>query len=370
MFARLEELTLEDTLLSWQELCQIASHCANLASFSAGFNQLSALTKVDFRSLSTTLTTLNLEYNEIQYFSDMGNLTELTALRTFHLKGNSIVDLAPQAVSIPTFSKSVQYLDVSYNQIESWSFVDNLAKAFPGLTALRIAHNPVYDIKGEDAAAASSEEAHMFTVARLAVLTSLNFSQITLDDRMNAEMFYLSRIARQLATVPESAEATVKAQHPRYKELCDIHGAPEVVRREEVNPAFLESRLVAVTFTREDSKKVTRRLPKSLDIYAVKSIAGGLFHISPLKLRLIWETGEWDPVAVLEDDGEDSDQAEDKQTASDVMTAGDVTTGGDGRAVNSKGRWIKREVELADSPRQLGYVVDGLVVTIRVEPVL
>ena len=350
--------------MSWEQLCQIASHCAHLSSFSAGFNQLSALTNVDFLSLSTTLTTLNLEYNEIKYFSDMGNLTGLRALRTFHLKGNSIVDLAPQGVPIPAFSKSVQYLDVSYNQIESWSFVDNVTKSFPGLTALRIAHNPVYDIKGDDAAAASSEEAHMFTVARMAALTSLNFSQITTDDRMNAEMFYLSRIARQLAAVPESAEASVKSQHPRYNELCEIHGEPDIVRKEVVNPAFLEARLVAVTFTCKDKERMTRRIPKSLDIYAVKSIAGSLFGVSPLKLRLIWETGEWDPVAVLDDQDESSDEGEKEQTA----VGG--TSGTEAQAASSKGRWIKREVELVDSPRQLGYVVDGLVVNLRVEPVL
>ncbi len=35
----------------------------------------------------------------------------------------------------------------------------------------------------------------MFMLARLPMLKVLNFSTITVDDRTNAEMFYLSRIA-------------------------------------------------------------------------------------------------------------------------------------------------------------------------------
>lgn len=31
------------------------------------------------------------------------------------------------------------------------------------------------------------------------------------------------------------------------------------------------------------------------------------------------------------------------------------------------GRWIEREVELKDGPKQLGYCVDGLDVSIRIE---
>ncbi len=31
------------------------------------------------------------------------------------------------------------------------------------------------------------------------------------------------------------------------------------------------------------------------------------------------------------------------------------------------GRWVKREVELKDGPRQFGYCVDGLEARIRVE---
>lgn len=318
---------------------------------------------MDYSTLTSTLTTLDLEYNDISTLTDLGSLTSLTSLRNLHLKGNRITALAPLGVSAPIFPPSVQYLDVSYNEIKDWSFVDDLSSHFPGLTGLRLTHNPVYELTDAGAKAPSSEDAHMFTIARIASLKSLNFTSISASDRSNAEMFYLSRIARQLAAVPETAEDSVKTQHPRYAELCDIYGEPDVIRREEVNPSFLEARLVTVGFHCPGNVKKTTKIPRSIDVYSVKGIAGKLFGLSPLGLRLIWETGEWDPVARFYDgDGDSSEDELDVEEAPEQQAPGGADDG-----EGKPGRWVKREVELKDGPRQLGYCVDGLDATIRVE---
>ena len=362
-FSGVAELALEDTLLSWEDLCQIAGLCPTLTSLNAGSNQLSILPSVSFLNLGSTLTSLYLEHNDFTSLSELGNLAGLRALRNLHLKGNNIQDVSSPTSEPPIFPPSIQYIDFCYNSIKDWSFVDKLPYHFPGLAGLRISNNPVYDTHDETTKTTSTEDAHMFTIARISSLKSLNFVTIPPSDRANAEMFYLSRIAKQLASVSESAEDDVKLQHPRFEELCEIYGAPDVIRREEVNPAFLEARLVSVTFhhaARNASK--TARIPKSSDIYSVKGMAGRLFGLKPLKLRLVWETGEWDPVAgFYEGDGESSEDdidADEDQTASQEE-------GAEGR----QGRWVKREVELRDGPRQLGYCVDGLDVTIRIEEV-
>lgn len=353
-------------MLSWDELCQIASKCTSLTSFKAGSNQLSSFPAINYSTLTSTLTSLNLEYNDVSTLADLSSLTALTSLRNLHLKGNNIKDLAPDGIEAPVFPPSLQYLDVSYNNIEDWTFVDRLPSIFPGLTGLRLAHNPVYEMRDANAKSHSSEDAHMFTIARVASLKSLNFTVITPTDRGNAEMFYLSRIAKQLASVPESAEQEVKSQHPRYAELCELYGEPDVIRRDEINPSYLEARLVTISFHCPGKEKKTTKIPKSFDIYSVKGIAGKLFGASPLKLRLVWETGEWDPVAgFYERDGESSDDDDD-----DDMDAGGPSTAeqtAEADAEGKPGRWVKREVELRDGPRQLGYCVDGLDATIRVE---
>lgn len=364
-FRGIKELALAETLLSWEELCHIADKFQSLTSFNAGGNQLFSLPSVHYSTLSSTLTSLTLEYNNFTTIADLGSLSALANLRNLHLKGNNITSLAPAGSSAPVFPHSLQYLDVSYNNIHSWSFVDQLPTHFPGLTGLRLSHNPVYDNQDPDAKVTSSEESYMFTVARVAQLKSLNFSQITAADRSNAEMFYLSRIAKQLAAVSESDEANVLTHHPRYPALCEIYGEPDIIRRPEVNPSLLEARLVTVAFHHRDKGAKAAQIPKSFDIYAVKGIAGKLFGIKPLRLGLIWETGEWDPVAGFDDQEGDSSDEEDAEVERERNDQEPSISEGD--AESRPGRWVKREVELKDGPRQLGYCVDGLDVKIRVE---
>lgn len=342
----------------------------------------------------STLTSVYLEYNDFTSLSDVASLAALTSLRNLHLKGNNISTVESDSTEgLPVFLSTLTYLDISYNKIHCWSFVDALPDSFPGLTSLRLAHNPVYDNPAFDnanapssaaaaakAAATVTEEAYMLTIARLASLKSLNFSAVTPTDRTNAEMFYLSRIGRQLSFVPDTpeAEAKVTAQHRRYGNLCDIYGEPVVMRRKEVNPAFLEARLINVVFLFRPSPQegkdggvamqldaaVEKRaqIPRAFDIYAVKGIAGRLFGRAPLGLRLVWETGEWDPVAGFDEETGDSSEDEDMAVEQETGLSGEI------QPQNRAGRWIKREVELKDSPRQFGFCIDGLDVTIRVEP--
>ncbi|KJZ78425.1 hypothetical protein HIM_02463 [Hirsutella minnesotensis 3608] len=364
-FRGVTELALGETHLTWEELCRIATKCPSLTTLAVGTNQLSALPFVNYGNLTSTLTSINLEYNDFKAISDLASLTSLSSLRNLHLKGNNITAMASQDATAPIFPPSLQYLDVSYNQINEWSFVDALSTHIPGLTGLRIAHNPVYDRQDADTKAPSSEESHMFTIGRVAGLKNVNFSHVRPDDRRNAEMFYLSRIAKQLASVPESAEQTVLAQHPRYPVLCEIYGEPDVIRRNEVDPSFLEARLVTVRFHCGGKGDRTSRIPKGFDVYSVRAIAAKLFGLSPLRVRLVWETGEWDPVAGYDEDGAESGD-EDLMNDTDADAAAGEAPGG--YAQNASGRWCKREVELKDGPKQLGYCVDGLDVTIRVEP--
>ncbi|KAI1368660.1 Thioesterase/thiol ester dehydrase-isomerase [Xylaria arbuscula] len=392
-----QELALEETLMSWEEIGHIATKFGSLSSLSASTNQLSSsLPSIPLSSLGSTLTSLNLEFNDFTSIAQLGSLVQLTALRHLHLKGNNISAIRPTTNSnespVPTFSTSLQYLDVSYNQISSWSFVDELPACFPGLASLRFAHNPIYDQPDPELSSTTNaknftEEAYMFTVGRLANLKTLNFGTISPADRQDAEMFYLAHIGKHLATVPETQAAEVLQHHKRYAELCELYGPPTVNRRKEVNPAFLEARLVSVQFVlfhppegqRRDAIIVQRatRIPKSFDIYAVKGIAGKLFGIKPLSIRLVWETGEWDPVAGFDDEVEDSsddddgddDEEEEEELPPAKDDEGKVAASGNNANAGEEepGKWVKREVELPDGSRQLGFCVDGLEARIRVE---
>ncbi|KAH0545107.1 hypothetical protein GP486_008468, partial [Trichoglossum hirsutum] len=181
-----------------------------------------------------SLSTLSLERNNFTSLSALSSLTALQSLQRLSLKSNKINAITDPAPPVRwdemelQFSKSLSYVDLSYNAINDWPFIDALHDVFPGLTGLRLSHNPLYEDAGEvekdgkaNPVALGVEEGYMLTLARLKGLKSLNFSNITPQERTNAEMYYLSRIGKALAAVPEAEESRILLQHRRYPELCE-----------------------------------------------------------------------------------------------------------------------------------------------------
>jgi hypothetical protein len=352
-------------LLSWEDTCLLAQQFESLKVLTASSNGLESL-KSPLSSL--TLTSLTVEYNQFTSLADLAPLSQLTSLETLLLKGNQISQSHSATSGRPVFGSKLKYVDLSYNQVNSWAFVDDLADMFPGMTGLRLQHNPIYDnIAKGDGPASNVDDGFMLVLARLGNLKSLNFSPISDVDRRNAEMFYLSRIGKEMAAVPENQEYTITIQHKRYAELCEKYDKPDVIRKgpETINPDFLEARLIKFMFymppnTLPDQKEAIERkkeIPKGFDIYRVKGIVGRLFDVKPLYVQLIWETGEYDPVAGYEEEEDDSSDDEDEDTKmTDTKAPGN----------EDKGKWMKREVEIEDSTRQVGYCVEGMEARVRV----
>lgn len=96
-------------------------------------------------------------------------------------------------------------------------------------------------------------------------------------------------------------------------------------------------------------------------MYSVLGVAGKAFGLPPMKLKLIWETGEWDPAprdaseellwADSESDDSNSDVEEAKSGHRSLKTDDNVL----------------REVELVAGLRPLGTWIEGSVANVRVE---
>lgn len=225
------------------------------------------------------------------------------------------------------------------------------------------------------------EEAFMLTVARLRNLESLNYSKITPQERTNGELYYLSLIGKELSAYPESAEKSILANHPRYGELCGLYGEPVIRRaldssRGDINPRSVSARLVRFTFYIPDTNNTrehTQEIPRTFDVYRVKSIVSRLFDLIPLGFRLIWETEEWDPVDEADtgldewdssdDDEPDAAESQGQRISKNGAASDRVMTREDGN------KFVKREVELVDSTRHVGYWFsdDLKEATVRVE---
>lgn len=204
------------------------------------------------------------------------------------------------------------------------------------------------------------DEAYMLTLARIGPLARLNYTRITTEDRLNAELYYLSLIRKELAAFPASDEGMILASHPRYNELCKLYGSQDIQRKTEDdaalsarNPRSLSARLVTIHFCckQDDGSFVehAKEIPKTLDVFRLKALAARLFGISFLSFKLVWETDEWDPLDE-QDRGygeywDESDEEEEEQSS-------------EKSAQHQPQKLKKREEELFYSRRDIGFWFD------------
>lgn len=102
-----------------------------------------------------------------------------------------------------------------------------------------------------------------------------------------------------------------------------------------------------------------KEVPRSVDVYRMKGIVGLLFGIRPLGCRLVLETGEWDPVKG-EEEGWSCSEEEDDVNESGAEKDSVMYE-------KEEGKWVRREMELADGTKDVGFWVDGREARVRVE---
>ncbi|KAJ5343875.1 Leucine-rich repeat typical subtype [Penicillium brevicompactum] len=359
IFKGITELRLEETLLSWNEIAAIASRFPNLTSLTASANQLSEISC----ELPSTITTLTLEHNEITSISALRHLSALPNLEHLSIRGNLINTVTTDPATTFQFPKTLRSLDISRNNITTWTLLNDLPTIFPGLTTLRISNNPLFDLPPlPQSITAQTSETKPMTLDEA-------FITITPQDRLNAEMYYLSLIGKELSATSEAEEPTILATHPRYTELCNTYVEPTITRTavsdasgtRVIHPRSVAARLVRMAFRLRDSHEhehdrvLVKEIPGSFDTYQVKAIVSRLFELPAFGFRLIWETDEWDPIekeAVDEAADWDDDSDDEGQVGSARVEAGLGSN-------PDESRFMRREVDLVESTRDIGFLFQG-----------
>jgi hypothetical protein len=346
-FANVSTLRLEQNLLPWEDVARITHLFPTLSTFGASSN---LYTSLSVHTLNLTITDLILEDNLIPSLSAISSLATLPNLKRLILKSNKISEIG---APMPIFPLSLAEVDLSFNDFSTWTFIETLAHVFPGLSSLRVSHNPLYEnLQSPDGRALTADDGYMLTLARLGNLKTLNHSPINPKERLNAESYYLSMIAKEVQFAPEGMTEQILKSHPRYGWLCEEYGDPDVQsKRNAVNPNSLAARLLKIRFylATDKAKICEAEIPMSCTAYTVLGIVGKHFGIKPFECKLLWETGDWMPanskVAAFEDDDWDSDDSEDEAKMERVM----------------------REVEIVPGTRSIGTWIDGSEATVRVE---
>jgi hypothetical protein len=349
-FANITTLRLEENLMSWEDIARITHLFPTLSVFGVSSNLYTSLSS---HTLNTTITDLILEDNLIPSLSATASLTALPNLQRLILKSNKISEINSADAPMPVFSSTVTEVDLSFNEISTWTFIESLAHVFPGLTSLRVSHNPLYEsLQAPDGRALTADDGYMLTLARLGNLKTLNHSPINPKERLNAESYYLSMIAKEVQFAPENLKEQILKSHPRYKWLCEEYGEPDVQRMaNKVNPNSLAARLLRIRFylAADKTKIYEAEIPMACTAYTVLGLVGKHFGIKPMECKLLWETGDWMPakrnVVGFDEDEYDSDDSEDEAKMDRIM----------------------REVEIVPGTRSIGTWIDGSEATVRVE---
>lgn len=248
-FSTIEVLQLNGMLLPWSQLSYILPSFPCLTHLELALNKLNHL-REDNRHASPTvhenLRYLNLSDNELDSWgSCMTGLLSFPRMQRLILSSNRIssIDTPP---SSPRPILSISALSLSGNLVKSWVDIDHLAIWFPSLCSLHFANNPL---------ATDSSDPTSFArllIARLPLLTKLNGTEISRNERVDAERYYMVQIEKEHSPLSDAEKAFL---HRRWFELCKKHGRPDQVEV-QVKSSRLLSRLISVNILLVDEPPI------------------------------------------------------------------------------------------------------------------
>ncbi|CAG8483594.1 9173_t:CDS:10 [Acaulospora colombiana] len=287
VFLNLKSLSLNHTRITWDQIELLEPCLPSIENLQLGFNgiKLRIEDDGDKENRATTkikgfvkLKIVNLESNAICTWEEVARFSDLPSLEVLFLNNNAVDRMLHPGGGFP----KLKHLNVNENKIGDWGSIDELNK-FPSLQELRIKKNPFLEDEKLD-------EANLSIIGRIKGLKMLNGSIISPGDRTDAERFYLRLCVKDLKrTIKE-----IEDEHPRFKELCEIHGTPVA---DEISAAaasnVLKDRLLALTITHRPSlegepiKKVSKKLLGTMEIRSLKNLLQKLFGI-PASRQLLY----------------------------------------------------------------------------------
>ncbi|EMD38216.1 hypothetical protein CERSUDRAFT_113365 [Gelatoporia subvermispora B] len=220
-FGSLVELQLNATLTSWEDALYAMMFMPELRVLELGYNRLcnlSCIGNTHRPSPEACLEELNLDSNELNRWSELCRaLRSFTALQRLVLTSNAIEEIGPPDGPQDALG-SLKHLALSFNRLTRWRDIDALPLWCPQLQSLTLCGNPLAE------GPVTGKHARQFVIARIATLQRLDGASISAKERADSELFYLSHVAQH----GPADDAARCREHPRWKELCLKHGAPDV----------------------------------------------------------------------------------------------------------------------------------------------
>ncbi|TDL24924.1 RNI-like protein [Rickenella mellea] len=238
-FVYLQDLRLNRTLISWEDTHLLLECMPELRSLELAYNRLRLCGDTEnHRGISMSkLELLNFEGNDLDDWRRiMAAFSPFTNLRRVILASNMISAIPMPSQLEP--NRYITHVGLSSNQVNSWSVLDALHAWLPHLESLTINDNPLVDGHGSF---------RQLVIARIPSLLSLNATAISVKERTDCELFYLSQISQE-----ERSEEIRDLSHPRWMELCEKYGRPH--DRHGGPQDTLAKRLISIKVRRTDTE--------------------------------------------------------------------------------------------------------------------
>ncbi|KAG0372230.1 hypothetical protein BGX24_000531 [Mortierella sp. AD032] len=296
-FKNIRCLAMNRVYISWDEMNMLEPSLPNLEILQIGFNLFTELGKSDEATPVAEqkvkgfakLENLHLEGNKFVEWNQILRLSRLPSLKSLDLSENRLANvIGPQD---PEDFKHLESLRINDNDLKEWSSIDQLG-LYTSLKSLWIQNNPIMVKAVEDVTAdqSSKPDARTVTIARMAHVNQLNGTEILKKNRIDAELYYLKNVA--LSTVGSEPSA-IQALHPRFEELCEVHGRPDTSdETRKATSDILKDRLLNITFVHKDrmdgpaKATVQRGVLGSMTVRNVKNLVQKLLRIPAMRQEL------------------------------------------------------------------------------------
>ncbi|KAL7060297.1 hypothetical protein AAHC03_09767 [Spirometra sp. Aus1] len=274
--------------MSWSVLRRIISWMPSIKEICVAYNPLGDFPSVetpDGHSIAETfsgLETLDLTSTELTDFDRVLEMVgSSSCLTSLLLNGNKIRTLRLPTTSPPVL-RALNQIGLRDNLLEDWESVDELAR-LPALTTLILRQNPIL-------LNFTPETARQEIIARLPGLKSLNFLEVSAEERRGAELDYLKRYSKTWKDAQENVntKATFAKQHPAFIQICEKYGPPDAGDGKPVIKSLKEGLLrlhLACEPPAPNSRGVEhvieRKVPARITINHLRTLVRRVFQLPP-----------------------------------------------------------------------------------------
>ncbi|XP_078397829.1 tubulin-specific chaperone E isoform X2 [Cetorhinus maximus] len=301
------ELDLAKNLLpSWDKVAQITRQLRKLEHLDLSQNKLAIVSNpVSLSDAFANLKALAIQHNGLTWAQVLECAPMWPVLERAHLSSNAI-SVLERPIGV---LQSLTLLDLSSNLLADENQLVHIAY-LPRLEQLILSNTGLTSLHFDDIQ--PDGKTAMFPKLKFLAIDKNRISEISADERKGAELDYRKRFGKDWLKAgghqdPEKNRPDKEfcAEHPRYQELIEKYGAPELSEMEQQKLFALKDQLIALTIRcpdNPDQKQLEKKLPDSMTIQKVRGLLHRLLKIPGAELKLTYISSKMDMEIDMDND--------------------------------------------------------------------